>query len=150
MTGTRSELALRLTMTVLPAFLLIADATIYSRPASLLMIPAAAAVALLAFGVVALLVGNNVRGKTPAKPAHGYAVSLRHCIYLGAFVLALILVGPRLSLPVFGLLFARVQGASWLVALATGAGCAVLVEVLLVRLLEQPLPLVPGFAWLSM
>ncbi|MEX2129591.1 MAG: hypothetical protein WD871_15310 [Xanthobacteraceae bacterium] len=137
----RGEIAFLLTITVGPALLLVADATAYDRSVPVLAVPAAAAVLLLLLGAISL-VNTRAADAAPTR-TDAIAGSFWELVYLAAVVLGLFLLGPRIGLPAFGLVFARAMGANWFAALATAAACAALVEFMLVRALSQPLPFLP-------
>jgi hypothetical protein len=141
MSLTRGEAALLFVLTALPALLVVADGSLYARSVPVLLAPAAAALTLVCLGLYAAW--NRSR---PAEPHMGRIESLSLLPLIGS-VAALLLLGPRLGLPTFALVFARRNGANWPRAAGAAAVCALVVEVLLVRLLEQPLPLLPLLRW---
>lgn len=147
MRASRGEMAFLILITVGPTLLLLADVTAYDRSASVLAVPAVAAALLLTFGVVRSAISLG-RRFAPVQAA-AVAEPWRDDAHLAGVVLMLLAFGPRVGLPVFGLVFARALGASWFAALATCAICAALVEFMLVRLLGHPLPWLPIVPWLG-
>lgn len=144
MTNLRSEANLLWMMATGPALLLIADAMIYSRTLSVLAVPGTAALMLFLLGTFGLVRMRRTGASiTPDQFASQNKTHVRQGVYLAIVVLGLLLLGPRIGLPVFGFAFPRVMGASWSASLAMCAVCATMVELILVRALDQPLILLP-------
>lgn len=141
MKRTRGEVLLLAGMTLGPAVLIAIELVIHDRMFSVMVFPVVVALLLLALAGVGFL-------SRPQAGDCGACYRSSPAQYVGPIMFAagMLLIGPRLALPLFGLVFAKRTGAGWGGSLLTGACCALLIELMLVRILGHPIPWLP--AWL--
>jgi len=131
----QGEIVLLLVLTLGPATLLGVETILYDRSLFTVAAPLAAAGFLVVLGIAGLS-GRSSDVRDPGSAG----TSAQAFVWLAATVAAILLVGPRLAVPVFGFIFARAKGGSMLAALATSAVCALIIEAILVRTLGVNLP----------
>jgi hypothetical protein len=106
--------------------------TIGNYPWAANVFPGLAALAITAFGL--WVIARPAAGLEEAEP-----LSLEAVLWLLALLPLLYLVGFRIGLPLYALIYALAKRTGVLVALLLAAGVALLIEIMFIRILRVPL-----------
>lgn len=94
--------------------------------------PALAALAITVFG--GFVIARRAADATEAEP-----ISVEAVLWLLALLPIIYLIGFRIGLPLYALVYAIAKRTGLMVALALTAGVALLIEIMFVRILRVPL-----------